>query len=634
MNDPQAYPYATFLNVLHPALSVVDVPSLVRANTHPWYNQTLCQVNDSVVRLGVLKGEYHWHKHDHDDEFFFVLDGHFLIDLEDRTVDLAAAAGLRRAQGRRAPDACAGARRHPDGRDGGDRPHRRRLSGASSTLAHAPRKGRAIMADARVTEFRTSASSTTSSSDPADTMAVPAAVGPVARTRRARVRNGIGSWGRGRGRRARADADGHARPAANCCAACATSKPRADAYSSARRSCSGAYRPQGRRARGSARETGTGRGAGNHCASRYGCADSGNAATTESGRARSRRQNDRTCTGGARGERRDDRSRAARRAGTRARSAPVATGSRAARRERARTTDTRGASVAGKGGAAGRTAGEDRAASRAAGESRTADRAARNRARGTRGTGAGGQARSAAHRRSHAGACAARPTAAAAATVAVVCPATRAATRADAGAGSSGSSTTSGSDTAAGIETPTDATGAEAARLRSRAARSGERDGATDASSARAAASRARTNAVAGATRARRTRTSCARRSGARGAATGCRAGAGDGSARSRAGNTLGDSGAFPRGTTSDCAVGCADTCAGTGRAVARRARRAFGAVARGRCPGSGADIALRTSLALRNAADAGGGTVQAAQTGKRSGIGDAGRQGAAHRAE
>ena len=88
MNKPQDYPYATFLNVLHPALSVVDVPKLVEQCDHPWYNQTLCKVNDSVVRLGVLHGEYHWHKHDDDDEFFFVLDGKFLIDLEDRTVEL------------------------------------------------------------------------------------------------------------------------------------------------------------------------------------------------------------------------------------------------------------------------------------------------------------------------------------------------------------------------------------------------------------------------------------------------------------------------------------------------------------------------------------------------------------------
>ena len=82
MNDSQEYPYATFLNVLCRSLSVVDVPSLVASCTDRWYNQTLCKVNDSVVRLGVLQGEYHWHKHDNDDEFFYVVDGRFLIDLE------------------------------------------------------------------------------------------------------------------------------------------------------------------------------------------------------------------------------------------------------------------------------------------------------------------------------------------------------------------------------------------------------------------------------------------------------------------------------------------------------------------------------------------------------------------------
>ena len=94
MNKPQDYPYATFLDVLHPALSVVDVPGLVAACNHPWYNQTLCRVNDSVVRLGVLQGEYHWHKHDHDDEFFFVLDGRFIIDLEERSVELGERQGF------------------------------------------------------------------------------------------------------------------------------------------------------------------------------------------------------------------------------------------------------------------------------------------------------------------------------------------------------------------------------------------------------------------------------------------------------------------------------------------------------------------------------------------------------------
>ena len=85
---PENFPYATFLNVLVPQLHKVEVDPLVKAVTHPWYNQTLCKVNDSVVRLGVMQGEYHWHKHDDLDEFFYVVEGQFLIDLEDRTVAL------------------------------------------------------------------------------------------------------------------------------------------------------------------------------------------------------------------------------------------------------------------------------------------------------------------------------------------------------------------------------------------------------------------------------------------------------------------------------------------------------------------------------------------------------------------
>src|SRR6266536_6054347 len=83
------YPYATHLNVLYGPLQTVDVQALVDGCTERWYNQTLCRVNDSVVRLGVVQGEYHWHKHDKDDEFFYVVEGRLLIDLEGRTVELA-----------------------------------------------------------------------------------------------------------------------------------------------------------------------------------------------------------------------------------------------------------------------------------------------------------------------------------------------------------------------------------------------------------------------------------------------------------------------------------------------------------------------------------------------------------------
>jgi mannose-6-phosphate isomerase-like protein (cupin superfamily) len=95
MAETQAdYPYETRLDIRYGPLEVVDVPALVAACTHPWYNQTLCRVNDSVVRLGVVRGEYHWHKHDTEDEFFYVVEGHFLIDLEGRTVDLGPGQGF------------------------------------------------------------------------------------------------------------------------------------------------------------------------------------------------------------------------------------------------------------------------------------------------------------------------------------------------------------------------------------------------------------------------------------------------------------------------------------------------------------------------------------------------------------
>src|ERR1700682_2082640 len=94
MTNPPDYPYATPLDVKFAPLSVVDVPALVAQCKDRWYNQTLCKVNDSVIRLGVLQGEYHWHKHDHDDEFFFVLEGRFIIDLEERSIELKPQEGF------------------------------------------------------------------------------------------------------------------------------------------------------------------------------------------------------------------------------------------------------------------------------------------------------------------------------------------------------------------------------------------------------------------------------------------------------------------------------------------------------------------------------------------------------------
>jgi mannose-6-phosphate isomerase-like protein (cupin superfamily) len=94
MPDTAAFPYETRLNILHQPLETIDVQALADSSEFKWYNQTLCQVNGSVVRVGVIEGEYHWHKHDEDDEFFYVVEGRLLIDLEGRTVELAPRQGF------------------------------------------------------------------------------------------------------------------------------------------------------------------------------------------------------------------------------------------------------------------------------------------------------------------------------------------------------------------------------------------------------------------------------------------------------------------------------------------------------------------------------------------------------------
>jgi mannose-6-phosphate isomerase-like protein (cupin superfamily) len=84
----QVFPYVTRLDIKFDPLQTIDVGEMARVCTDKWFNQTLTKVNDSVVRVGIVEGEYHWHKHDKDDEFFFVLSGQLFVDLEDRTIEL------------------------------------------------------------------------------------------------------------------------------------------------------------------------------------------------------------------------------------------------------------------------------------------------------------------------------------------------------------------------------------------------------------------------------------------------------------------------------------------------------------------------------------------------------------------
>jgi mannose-6-phosphate isomerase-like protein (cupin superfamily) len=87
--------YDIHTDVKYGPLEVVEAGKLADECAEPWWNQTLCRVNDSVARLGVFHGESHWHKHDREDELFFVLEGLLFLDLEGgRTAQLGPRQGM------------------------------------------------------------------------------------------------------------------------------------------------------------------------------------------------------------------------------------------------------------------------------------------------------------------------------------------------------------------------------------------------------------------------------------------------------------------------------------------------------------------------------------------------------------
>lgn len=86
--------YSIHSDVKYGPLELIDAGRLSDECPERWWNQTLCRVNDSVARLGVFEGEFHWHKHDKEDEFFYVIEGRLLVDLEGRTVELAPRQGV------------------------------------------------------------------------------------------------------------------------------------------------------------------------------------------------------------------------------------------------------------------------------------------------------------------------------------------------------------------------------------------------------------------------------------------------------------------------------------------------------------------------------------------------------------
>ena len=94
MSDAAQDRYHTNLNFQYGPLEIVREKELADACPYQWWNQTLCRVNDSVVRMAVIQGEYHWHQHTTEDEFFYVVEGRLVIDLEGRSAELGPREGL------------------------------------------------------------------------------------------------------------------------------------------------------------------------------------------------------------------------------------------------------------------------------------------------------------------------------------------------------------------------------------------------------------------------------------------------------------------------------------------------------------------------------------------------------------
>jgi mannose-6-phosphate isomerase-like protein (cupin superfamily) len=94
MNMKVESDYSISTRIEYQPLEVIDIPGIIKGAREEWQNFSLCRVNDCVVRLGIIHGEFHWHKHDHEDEFFYVVEGRLLIDLEGKTIELEPQQGF------------------------------------------------------------------------------------------------------------------------------------------------------------------------------------------------------------------------------------------------------------------------------------------------------------------------------------------------------------------------------------------------------------------------------------------------------------------------------------------------------------------------------------------------------------
>ncbi len=94
MDEKNYSKYSINTKILNKPLELIDIPKIIDESKKKWQNYPLVEVNDCVIRVGIIEGEFHWHKHENEDEFFYVIEGNLYIDLEDKTIEISQKQGF------------------------------------------------------------------------------------------------------------------------------------------------------------------------------------------------------------------------------------------------------------------------------------------------------------------------------------------------------------------------------------------------------------------------------------------------------------------------------------------------------------------------------------------------------------
>jgi len=67
-------------------MNAINLEEKFASFTDQWSPKLVGQVNDMMVKLVRIEGEFLWHSHDTEDEMFFVMDGGLVMRFRDRDV--------------------------------------------------------------------------------------------------------------------------------------------------------------------------------------------------------------------------------------------------------------------------------------------------------------------------------------------------------------------------------------------------------------------------------------------------------------------------------------------------------------------------------------------------------------------